>query len=79
MAKRTPPAIVLYEDADEMTHSVDAPICGEEGCICNDLEYAQLVEEVKKKPLQAKMHQVLVERHNEAALSPVNRGFRLLK
>jgi hypothetical protein len=78
MATRKPP-VVLYEDADEMTHSVGQPICGEPDCICNGLEYAQLIEDVKKKPLRKKMHTVLVERIYEPPLNYRNRGFTLLR
>ncbi len=77
MAKRKPITVIME---DPLVHTVNQPICQEPSCICRDLEYLQLLEDVKKPSIQHKMHKILVERNYETApLNYRNRGFQLLK
>ena len=64
---------------DPIIHTVDNPVCQEPGCCCRDLEYAQLIEDMKPKKTK-RNHTVLVERNYETApLNYRNRGFQILK
>ena len=62
---------------DEIIHTVEQPVCQNPDCICRDLEYEQMLADLKPEP----------RRHNKTILArdftdaPLNgnRGFRLLK
>ena len=74
------PLIVVM--MDDIIHTIDFPICGDETCICNKLEYERSLTESKtSKPRRRR--KTLVARTYEpsprGALGPGNQGFRLMR
>jgi hypothetical protein len=73
MRKR--PLKVIMED--EITHTVNAPVCSDETCICAQLEYEQLC--ASKTPRKRPHRKPLVERDYSAFQLNGDRSFRILR
>jgi hypothetical protein len=65
---------------DEITHTVNFPVCNDPTCICAELEYQQLVADQQRPP--KKQRRTLVDQEYEVLSSTLNysnKGFRLLR
>lgn len=66
---------------DEIVHTLDFPICGDETCICYQLEYERACAESNAKKKRTRKSKTLVSATYEVPgdLAPINQGFRLMR
>jgi hypothetical protein len=82
MPNRKRPIVIKYEGDDQITHTIERPICQDDSCVCAIYEYELLLQETAKPVKQQRTRRTLVDWSSESDKAQLNnrqQGFRLLR